>query len=254
MKTVALTQNKSIQQQMQFGDYEPTDIYWTFEEVPEGTKVSWRMKSDKTAFIFKLFAAIGGGMDKMLGEMEEKGLANIEREILADLEKNPPAKFRLSDVSSIDVPAQKFIGYYQKTTTDAAMKDMTKLFKEFLPKSFGYGVSQKLSPTDMTPGAVYTKWDEETKEAEFYIGVLVKKDVAPGEGMTAVDLPAGKVVMISKFAPYGIGDYEAHTAINKYMATNKLTQKDDGIWELYVNDPSTVKPEDIQTDVYYPVK
>ena len=33
--------------------------------------------------------------------------------------------------------------------------------------------SQKLEHTDYTPAAVYTKWDEEKGEAEFYIGLLL---------------------------------------------------------------------------------
>lgn len=253
MKTVSLTQNKSIEQVMQFGDYEPTDVYWTFEEVEDGTKVSWGMKSDKTAFMFKLFAVLGGGMDKMLGDMEEKGLANIEREVLAELEKNPPQQFRLSEVMQHDVPAQKFIGYLQKTRTDAAMEDMTKLFMEFMPKVGQYAGIHQIET--YVPGALYTIWNEETKEAEFYIGFMLPADTETpaAENLVITEIPAGKKAMISKFGPYGSGDYEAHTAINVAMAKNGLIQNGP-IWELYVNDPETVKPADIQTDIYYPVK
>lgn len=252
MKTVSLTQNKSIEQQMQFGDYEPTDVYWTFEEVPEGTKVSWGMKSDKTAFIFKLFATLGGGMDKMLGDMEEKGLDNIEREILAELEKNPPKpKFRIGEVSSTSVTAQKFIGYHLQSKIDHDV--MTKLFTEYMPKAGMYAYKQKLVLGEYTPGAVFTKFDQEKNEADFYIGVLLKKDIAPAEGMDIVMLPEGKAIMVSKFGYYGTGDEQAHMALDKYMQANNLTQNGP-IWELYVNDPTSVKPEDVQTDIYYPVK
>ena len=37
------------------------------------------------------------------------------------------------------------------------------------------------------------------------------------------------------------------------MEENNLEQKGP-IWELYVNDPTDVKPADIQTDTYYPVE
>jgi len=253
MKTVSLTQNTSIEQVLQFGDYEPTDVYWTFEEVEDGTKVSWEMKSDKTAFIFKLFAALSGGMDKMLGDMEEKGLENLEREVLAELERNPPKTYRLSEVMQHDVPAQKFIGYLQKTTTDAAMEDMTKLFMESMPKVGQYVGMHQIET--YVPGALYVKWDEETKEAEFYIGFMLPADTdtPAAENLVITEIPAGKVAMISKFGPYGTGDYEAHTAINVDMAKNGFTQNGP-IWELYVNDPENVKPADIQTDIYYPIK
>ncbi|WP_053002387.1 SRPBCC family protein [Kordia jejudonensis] len=253
MKTVAIVPNTSIQQEMQFGDYEPTDIYWTFEKVPEGTKVTWRMKSDDTAFIFKLFAAIGGGMDKMLGDMEEKGLNNIEREVLADLEKNPPGKFRLGDVSQHDQEAKQFIGYFQKTSTDAAMQEMTQLFMQYMPKAGQYAAVNALE--NYVPSSLYMKWDEETKEAEFYIGLMVNSTEAlpKSDGMVTTPMPAGTVVKISKFGAYGVGDMEAHGKIAEFMAKNKLVQAGP-VWELYVNDPANVKPEDIQTDIYYAVK
>jgi len=253
MKTLSLTQNKSIEQQMQFGDYEPTDVYWKFEEVPEGTKVSWGMKSKKTAFIFKFFAALSGGMDKMLGDMEERGLANIEREVLAELERNPPAKFRLGEVTHEDASAKQFTGFYQKTTTDAAMAEMTKLFTQFMPQAGMFAAKNQL--VDYTPGALYTKWDEETKEAEFYIGLMFDDDtvIPDADGMIKSIIPAGQIVKISKFGPYGVGDVEAHTKIAMYMNANKLVS-DDLVWELYVNDPMNVKPKDIQTDIYYLVK
>lgn len=252
MKTISLTQNKSIEQQMQFGDYEPTDVYWTFEEVDEGTKVTWGMKSDKTDFVFKLFAAYGGGMDKMLGDMEEKGLNSIEREVLADLERNPPKQFRLDEVTQQELTAKKFIGFYQKTTTDAAMEEMTELFMKFMPKAGMYAAKNKLE--DYTPGTLYINWDEETGEAEFYIGLLFDAEtkLPKGEGMIVTEVPAGNSIKISKYGPYGMGDYEAHTVIGIYMEENNLVQNGP-IWELYVNDPENVKPKDVQTDIYYPV-
>ncbi|WP_420574389.1 SRPBCC family protein [Kordia sp.] len=253
MKTLSLTQNKSIEQQMQFGDYEPTDVYWTFEEVPEGTKLSWGMKSDKTAFIFKFFAALSGGMDKMLGDMEERGLNNIEREVLAELERNPPQKFRLGDVTQHQMKEKQFIGYYQKTTTEATPEEMTSLFMQYMPKAGQYAAVNKLE--DYTPGSLYTKWDEETKEAEFYIGLLINGDdtITAVEGMTKTTLAAGAIVKISKFGQYGVGDMEAHGKIAAFLAKHKLVPAGP-VWELYVNDPTTVKPEDVQTDIYYAVK
>ena len=253
MKTISLTQNKSIEQEMQFGDYEPTDVYWKFEEVPEGTKVTWGMKSDETAFVFKFFAVLGGGMDKMLGDMEAKGLANIEREVLAELEKNPPKQYRLDEVTQQEISSKKFIGFYQETTTDAALEDMSDMFNEFMPKAGIYAAKNKLE--NYTPGTLYLKWDEESKEAEFYIGILVEGEtiLPKAEGMVITEIPAGNTIKISKYGPYGIGDYEAHTLLGIYMEENNLEQKGP-IWELYVNDPTDVKPADIQTDTYYPVE
>ena len=132
---------------------------------------------------------------------------------------------------------------------DAAIDEMTKLFMEFIPKAGMYGATNQL---DYTPGSLYTKWDEETKEAEFYIGLLVHStDKLPAsEGMTIMEGPKGKIVKISKFGQYGVGDMEAHAKIAEFMGKHNLVQSGP-VWELYENDPMEVKPADIQTDIYY---
>ena len=71
--------------------------------------------------------------------------------------------------------------------------------------------------------------------------------------MELLKIPASKVVTLSKCGGYGDGDYEAHTAINTYLSKNNL-EINLPIYELYVNDPSKVKPLEVQTDIYYPVK
>lgn len=252
MELINTTQNKSVDLKMQFYDYNPTDVSWTLEEVNEGTEVTWGMKNSQTPFIFKLIGIFSGGMDKMLGEMEENGLNNLATVIEEQVKNMPKADFNLGDVVEITLPANKFIGYLQKTSTDMNHEEMTKLFMEFMPKA-GMHAASKLTPEDYIPGTFYTKWDEKTKEAEFYIGLLLKKDLTPAEGMTAINVPAGKAVKIAKYGNYGSGDYEAHTKIGKYMQDKKLEMNGTSVWELYVNDPTTVKPEDIQTDIYYPI-
>ena len=253
MELVNSVPNKSVDLKMQFGDYEPSDVYWTLEEVEGGTNVTWGMKNKKNPYIFKFFSALKGGMDNMLGEMEENGLSNLANVVDEQIKNMPKNDYKLGDVVEVEIPAYKFIGYYQKTSTDVNHEEMSKLFQEFMPKAGAYAMS-KLPPESVVPGALYTKWDEKTKEAEFYIGVLLKKDLAPAEAMTALDLPKGNTIKLSKFGNYGTGDYQAHTAIAKYMQDKKLEMNGTSIWELYVNDPTKVKPEDIQTDIYYPVK
>ncbi len=253
MKNIAMVANQSLEQELKFEDYDPNTVTWTLEEVAEGTKVTWTMKGEKLPFMFKAFAAFSGGMDKMVGPDYAKGLENLDKVIAEQMKNNPPqTTFRLGEVTQGEIAGKQFVGFYQKTTTDAAMEDMTKLFMEFMPKAGMYGAKNKL---DYTPGSLYTKWDEETKEAEFYIGLLVHStDKLPTlDGLTIMDAPTGKIVKISKFGPYGVGDMEAHGKIAEFMSKHKLVQAGP-VWELYENDPMEVKPADIQTDIYYAVK
>jgi len=255
MKTIAVEKNKSISQKLQFSDYEPSDTYWTFEETEKGTNVTWGMKADKIPFIFKFIGAISGGMDNMLGNMLEKGLNNINNVIPEYIKNNPPTPpkvtFTLGSIIAINQEAQQFIGYKQVSKIDHTA--MTKLYTEFMPKAEIHAKTQKLAHTDYTPAAVFTKWDEEKGETEFYIGLIVRKDVALDKEMEKITLPVGKNIMITKYGPYGTGDQEAHMAIDKYLKDNSLSQNG-AIWELYLNDPETVSSEAIETEIHYPVK
>lgn len=251
MKTVAVVPNTSIQQELQFADYEPSTIKWTFEEVEEGTKVTWSMEDDNAPYSFKIFAAMMGGWDGMLAPDMEEGLENLNELMAKKMEEEN--SFRVEEVQSVDLDKKKFIGFFHQTTTDLSHEDMTKLFMESMPKVGIYAAEQGLKEGDYTPGSVYTKWDEEAKEAEFYIGLLLHKNIKPGEGMKSLDVPKGKGVKITKYGKYGTGDMEAHAKIAQYMEANKV-EAQGLVWELYENDPMSVKPQDIRTDIYYLLK
>ena len=248
METVALETNKSIDQKIWMMDLEGKgdDIYWKFDEVEGGTKVTWGMKSNNAPFMFKLIAAFMGGFDAMLGPMEENGLNNLDKVI-----SNIPDTYKLSKVAKINHEAKEFIGYRVKMKINH--EAMTKAFMENLPKAGIYAAKKGLKLGDYLPAAVYTKYDEETQETEFYIGLVLNKKVKPAEGMTMLNLPEAEVLKVSKFGNYGDGDYEAHLAIDKYLVANKL-EKEFPFWETYPNDPSKLKPLEIQTDIYYPIK
>lgn len=251
MKTIALVENKSLEQKLQFDDFEPNDIYWTLEEVEEGTNVTWGMKADKTPFMFKFLAAISGGMDGVFGPMEEEGLENLDHIIMEELVNLPPdtSNFTIGTISESDIEAQTFIGYFLK----AKIVDLPALFQEYMPKAGIYAAEKNMQADEYTPGAIYTKWDEEKGETEFYIGLFLNKKLAAAEGMEEVIIPAGGIVTLSKFGNYGEGDLEAHNNIANFFSNNNL-EYGKFVWEMYVNDPTTVKPEKIQTDIYYQVK
>ena len=242
MKTIAVEPNKSIHQEITFADNEPGEILWDFEKVGEGTKVTWTMKDDKAPFIFKTFSALSGGWDNMLGPMLDNGLSNLDGVVT-----NMPDPFKLSEVSVFDMDEKFFIGYpYSMKIDPDAMK---KAFDEAIPKSYQKAMEAGINPTEITAGALYYKWDEEKGETDFRVGIFVNEDKTP-EGMEQVKVGGGKFAKISKFGPYGQGDMEAHTAIGNYLKANNCEPKTP-IYEMYVNDPSKVKPEEVQTDIYY---
>lgn len=250
MKTLFATENASIDQEIIFEDMDPSTVYWKFDEVEEGTNVTWGMKGD-APFMFRLIAAVSGGFEKMLAPMYEDGLEKLDTYIMEQMTKNPPKNYRVGAVSTKDMEEKKFIGFKHNTEIDH--EKLSALFNQEMPKAGMYAAEKGLKEGDYIPGSVYTKWDEKTNEVEMYIGLLLNSELEAGEGMETVTLPESKWVMVSKFGNYGDGDMEAHEALGNYLNANNLMQNGP-VLELYVNDPTTVKPEDIQTDIYYPVK
>jgi len=246
MKTVAVEPNKSIQQEMTFGDNEPSEILWDFEKAEGGTKITWTMKDDKAPFFFKIFSALSGGWDGMLGPMIEKGLDNLNGVITST-----PDPYSIGKIKIVENEEKSFIGFPFKMKID--MDAMQKTFEETMPKVGAYAAQSGLGEGDFVPGALYYKWDEKNNEAEFHIGLFLTKDIKAGEGMDKVKVVGGKYVSVTKCGAYGVGDYEAHTKIGNYIAENKLSTKYP-LYEMYVNDPAKVKEQDIQTDIYYLVE
>ncbi|MAD96888.1 MAG: hypothetical protein CMB99_06115 [Flavobacteriaceae bacterium] len=249
MTTVQVKNNELIEQKMQFGDFEPSDVIWKFEETEDGVNVTWQMKEENAPMIFKAFAALSGGWDKMLGPMQERGLENLSNVIAEQIKLEN--SFSISDLKPQDYKPQNFIGYYVKMKIDH--EEMTKAFMKHMPKAGEYAMKSGLKYGDFMPSAVYTNYNEEGNICEFYIGLILHKPLKAGEGMVSLNLPSGKGVMVSKFGNYGNGDEAAHQKISDYLAANNLKQRWP-MWETYPNDPTLVKPQEIQTDIFYAVE
>ncbi|TYP99410.1 effector-binding domain-containing protein [Tenacibaculum adriaticum] len=246
IKTVSIIENKRIVQEIRFGDNEPSDVLWDFEKIAEGTKVTWTMKDDKAPFIFKVFSTLSGGWENMLGPMLDKGLNNLDEVV-----KSQPLKYSLGEVKIIENQDKIFLGFPYKMKIDYA--EIQKVFADAMPKVIDYAIQSGLKYAEFTPGALYHKWDQIKGETEFHIGILIEKNIKPREDMEIIKVTGGKNVMITKCGNYNEGDYEAHMAIDTYLKVNNLISKWP-IYELYVNDPTQVKQEDIQTDIYYPLQ
>ena len=252
-KMVSAIPYESITNELSFDGMGTSTGYWKFTPGPEGTEVTWGMKADEVPYIFKFFGAISGGYDAMMGPMFERGLERLDSVMVLETEayEKLASTWSMGEISKKTINAKNFIGYAHSAKADHDV--MTKLFQESMPKVGEYAVNQGLEYGQFTPGAIYTKWDEETGDVDLIIGVFSDTAITPGEDMQSMNLPKGEVVTVSKFGDYGLGGAEVHEAIMAFMENNNLTMT--GItYELYVNDPTEVTPDKIQTDIFYPIK
>lgn len=254
MEMVEAVQNESITNEMTFDGMGTSKGLWKFKPVDEGTEVTWGMKTDESPFIMKAMSAMSGGWDNLMGPMFEKGLENLDRVTQKQAEeyKEAMSAWSLGDVAKKSLETQTFIGFPHAANMND-YEGIQKIYMESMPKAGTYASESGLKYEEYTPGAIFTKTDMATGDMEFLVGLFLKKELAPADGMQTVSMPAGDVVMIPKYGNYGTGDMEAHVAIEKFMTENTLSLNGH-VYEMYVNDPTAVKPSEIQTDIYYPVK
>ena len=252
-KMVSAVPYESITNELSFEGMGSSTGYWKFTPSGDGTEVTWGMKADEVPYIFKFFGAISGGYDSMMGPMFERGLERLDSVMVKEVDayNKLASTWSMGEVTKVAVDTKNFIGYAHNAKIDQEV--MSKIFQESMPKVGEYAVAQGHQYGEFTPGAVYTKWDEETGEAEFIVGVFSDSMITPGDGMTSMNFPKGEMVKVSKFGNYGVGDMEAHTAIAEYMESNNIALPEI-VYELYMNDPMEVTPDKIQTDICYPIK
>jgi effector-binding domain-containing protein len=128
---------------------------------------------------------------------------------------------------------------------------------EKLPEVMGstYGeimqvmVSSGVQPAG-PPFAVYHNMDMSNLDVE--IGFPVAKTVAGGGRVKAGKLPGGKAAVTLHVGPYGkIG--EAYNRLTAFIKEQGM-EPESFCYEFYLNDPDETPPEELKTEIYFPVK
>ena len=247
MKTLATTPKTSIEQELQFGEYHPSKINWTFEPTTDNkTKVTWKMNSNKVPFMFKGFAAISGGFDNMIGPDFERGLEKLDSVVVADMSKY-----------SINVEGitQHGGGFYLYNTTSCKMDEFKTKMVEMLTTIGEYVQKNNISMAG-APFISYHKWDEENNAVMFSCCAPTTARVISSES----DILTGQLKPFKAVKTVLKGDYEnlkeAWETAMKYIPENELEFTEAGpMIEAYLTDPMTEpNPANWITEIYLAVK
>ncbi|MBT8394100.1 MAG: GyrI-like domain-containing protein, partial [Bacteroidia bacterium] len=247
MKTLAIEPNSSIDQELQFGDYHPSKIKWTFEPTEDNkTKVTWKMNGEKTPFMFKAFALVSGGFDGMIGPDFERGLEKLDSIAVADIKKY---------TIKVDGITEHGGGYYLYNTTSCKMDEFKTKMVEMMPK-LGEFVQKNNIAMAGAPFVSYHKWDEENNAVMFSCCVPTTSRVIAAES----DILTGQLKPFKAVKTTLKGDYEnlkqAWETGMKYVPENGLEFADNGpMIEAYLTDPTMESnPANWITEIYLAVK
>lgn len=217
MKTIFVKENDSIAQKMTF-DGTPSSVFWTFKDTVGGTKVTWRTKGTMP-FMFKVYATIKGGADKIIGDMYEKSLANLDKTL--DYEINT---YTVNVNGIVTKPG----GFYLQRTITSKISNIPKNFKIMLSK-LNYFFKKNNIPTNGKPFVIYHTYDVVIGITNFSVCIPIKDEIFTSPGS---DIMGGKLEPFEAVKTTLTGDYshskEAWDKAAEYIYANNLVRKPAG--------------------------
>lgn len=247
MKTLALQPNVSIEQELQFEDYDPSKINWSFEPIDNNkTKVTWKMNSDKIPFMFKGFAVISGGFDNMIGPDFERGLEKLDSVAVEEIKKYSINVEGITEHSG---------GFYLFETMSCRMDEFKSKMENMMPKLVEFAHKNNIVMAG-PPFVLYHKWDEENNAVMFSCCIPTTSRIITTES----DFLTGKLDPFKAIKTTLKGDYsnlkEAWETAMKYAADNNIQLTENGpMMEAYLTDAMTQpNPAKWLTEIYIAVK
>ncbi|WP_374173539.1 transcriptional regulator [Flavobacterium tructae] len=244
--TLKTKDGESIQQKMKYDGTE-ADVNWTFKDTLAGkTKVTWKA-SGTMSFLFKVYAALNGGSDKVIGTIYEKSLANIDKNL--DYETKTYAIKVNGLVKKTETP------YIRQTFTSEIGK-VGKNVKIVIPKLIEFSKNNGLA-TNGKPFIIYHTYDITTGLAKISICLPTSREIVTTSGS---DISGGKLNGFEAVKTTLKGDYshlnEAFKKTTAFINNEKITP--DLSWshlEILTMSKLDVKsPSKLMTEIYYPTK
>ena len=245
MKTIDVKENTSIKQKMNFNG-SVSDVYWTFKDTVGGTKVTWNSKGSMN-FGFKIFSFFKGGADKVIGNMYEKSLVNLDKTL--DYELNT---YSIKVVGSV----QKLGCFYLRQTITSKISNVPKNLRIMIPKLIHFFKKNKLAMYGK-PFVIYHTYDTANGITKLSVCIPIKEAVFTSEGS---DITSGKLYAFQAVKTVLTGDYshskEAWKKTFDYISKNNLSQNTSIPYiELYTKNMEQVaNPSQWITEIYVPIQ
>ena len=245
VKTIALVENTSIHQKM---DHSGTvsDVHWMFKDTLGGTKVTWR-STGHMSFRFKIYSAFNGGVDKVIGTMYERSLANLDKSLDFELKT-----YRIK----VDGVVQKTSAFYISQRIRSKIANIPTNIRIMLPKLIYFFKKNNMTMYGK-PFVIYHTYDRAKGITDMSVCVPVDKQIfiSPDSDMVAGQLNGFEAVKVTL-----TGDYshlkQAWDKGFAYMDEKKIPQSESSAYvEMYsINMEQEKHPSKWETSVYIPVQ
>lgn len=247
MKTINTIPNESIQQEMQFADFPPSDITWDFIPNQDGTtEATWTISGKDLPFGFKAFTTLMGGMEKQIGPHYERSLEKLDSIVVADMKKYSITVNGVTEHSG---------GFYIYNTVSCKIPDMPKNVEKMMPKLGNFAMKHNIKVAG-APFNLYHKWDEANNTVMFSCCIPTIDKVIS----TEPDILTGKLESFKALKTTLKGNYEnlkeAWGKAMTHISENNLQTDENGpMLEAYINDPmQQPNPANWITEIYIALK
>ncbi|MDQ1265527.1 MAG: hypothetical protein QG635_678 [Bacteroidota bacterium] len=234
MESIPPTEIKIL---IEFEHQRQSNSQFHFEEKDGLTKLVWSI-SGEVGFFWRWFALM---MDGAVGPLFEKGLSNLKNLC----EKMPPPKVIMEVV---DIKPIHII-YIADSMPVSDMNGISESFARCYGELGKFLNDNSINIT--APHIAVTMGYDKMYSYQAAIPVP-EGDYKPSGRIKYRIIPGGKFVKAVHIGPYE-ESMSVYEAITKYIKNNNL-QINGKTWEEYINDPSSVKPEELITNIYFPVK
>lgn len=250
MRTTSVIPNQRIEQDITFttpGGERTANVYWQFEEVEGGTKVTWGMRGEHPLMDKAYFTLSGFDFNAEMKTMYEKGLSNLSASVIEDMEI-----FSISDAKITQYSG----GFYMYTTTSTSLETAENKVKELIPqvKRFMEGNTITISGK---PLSIYNSKDEVNNSAIISSGIpTTSRIVVPEDSSILCGFMPSYTVIKTTLT----GDLKNLKAAWKkaeaFMTSNNYQPAENSNpFEIYVVGPEdNPNPAEWVTELYLPVQ
>ncbi|WP_430400951.1 GyrI-like domain-containing protein [Flavobacterium sp.] len=245
IKTTEFTLNKSINQDFYLNE-ELHKISWLFTETNKGTKVNWSMKG-KLSFKWKFNALLKNGMDDVFGDIFQKGIDQIEKYLVNELES-----MKITHQGIVTKHATNFIQQKDSCSID----DFQLKSKKMLQNMIEFVENNEIKLSGL-PFVMIDKRDENLNSIKFAMCVPVEEEILTTEGS---EISGNRFDEFLAYKSTLTGDYKhlkkaRKKAIDELLKLNYLQDNSNKYIEIYkVSLPKVKNPSQWETEIYFPVK
>ncbi|MCP9198372.1 GyrI-like domain-containing protein [Gramella sp. GC03-9] len=223
-----------------------SDVYWTFEKQGDSTLVTWGMKGEQSFMEKAAFTFQDQSLSEMMQPMFQKGLNNLEEEIIEKMEAYS---------INIEGVTQHGGGYYMYVTTASNISQVQERMNDMVAQVDQYMTTNNIEKSG-NPFVLYNQWNEDAGTAIYSVGFFTPSEVVTPADSKVLNgyLPNQRTLKVSLKGNYKNLEEAYNTAYN-YISENGLTANPNAQpFEVYVTNPdNSSNPAEWVTNIYIPI-